>query len=143
MADPRVAALDHFWALVNTRELDRAVELYAPDATVSLAGRIATGRAEIQRELAEFISSFPDIVYSPGDRIIGDGQIVEEWSARGTHGSLFMGRPATSAAVSIHAVTIYEFHGTEVWRDRTYLDMAPLLLRTGVLAPVATQMEGA
>jgi predicted ester cyclase len=129
----QAGALDRFWQLVNARDIDHAVELYQPQASVDLAGRISVGREAIAAELRSFIDAFPDIVYSPGRRLSGESSIVEEWTGRGTHTAMFMGRPPTGSKVSIHAVTIYDFDGALVASDRTYLDLSALLLRTGVV----------
>jgi predicted ester cyclase len=134
MADARIESLDRFWALVNERRYDEAAELYLPDATVNLAGRVANGRDEIRREIEEFVSSFPDIVYAPGERIVDGDTIAEAWSATATHGGPFMGRPPTGARIRLDALTVYRFGGELVSADRTYLDMTQVLLKTGVLA---------
>jgi steroid delta-isomerase-like uncharacterized protein len=134
MSDSRVAALDRFWSLVNERAFDDAIELYLPDATVNLAGRIASGRDAIRRELTEFVGSFPDIRYQPGERLVDGDAVVEPWTATGTHGGVFMGRPASGASIRLDAITVYQFDGELVASDRTYLDMTQVLLRTGVLS---------
>jgi predicted ester cyclase len=134
MSAERTAALDRFWSLVNERAFEDAAAIYRPDATVNLAGRVASGRDAIRGEIEEFVASFPDIEYKPGRRFVDGDIVVEEWTAAATHGGEFMGRQPTGAPVRLHAVTIYRFDGELVAEDRTYLDMTQLLLKTGVLA---------
>jgi predicted ester cyclase len=134
MREQRIAALDRFWSLVNERSYEEAAELYLPDATVNLAGRIASGRDAIRGEIEEFVSSFPDIKYRPRERVVDGDTVVEDWTATGTQDGPFMGRPPTGAAIRLDAVTIYRFDGELVAEDRTYLDMTQVLLRTGVLS---------
>jgi predicted ester cyclase len=134
MGETRIAGLDRFWSLVNERRFEEAAELYLPDASVNLAGRVATGREAIRREIEEFVASFPDIEYRPGERLVDGDTVVEEWSAAATHGGPFMGQPPSGASIRLHAITVYRFEGELVAGDRTYLDMTPVLLRTGVLA---------
>jgi steroid delta-isomerase-like uncharacterized protein len=134
MSASRIAVLDRFWSLVNEREFDRAVELYAPDAEVNLAGRIASGRDAIRGELMDFVSSFPDVEYRPGERLVDGDTVVEAWTAKGTHGGVFLGQPASGASIRLDAITVYRFDGDVVTADRTYLDMTQVLVRTGVLS---------
>lgn len=131
--EARVAALERFWSLVNARDLDAAVELYAEHAVIKLAGRPVEGREAIKGELASLIAAFPDIRYTTGRRWIDGDAVVEEWSASGTHRGDFLGCPATGNAVKFEAVTIYQFDGAQVTRDWTYTDMSSVLVRTGFL----------
>jgi steroid delta-isomerase-like uncharacterized protein len=137
----RADALDTFWLKVNDRSISEAVDLYTEQASVNLVGRVAQGHAAIMEELSTFIEAFPDIVYSVVGRVESDDLVVEEWTASGTQSGPFMGMPPTQRAIHIRAVTLYEFSGNRVTSDRTYLDMSPVLLRTGVVTLVAVSPE--
>jgi steroid delta-isomerase-like uncharacterized protein len=136
MGDQRKLAqiLDSFWEHVNNRELDEAAALYAEDATLDLAGRKAAGRQAVKAEFSGFIAAFPDIKYSVLRRYYDGDVVVEEWKAEGTHGGEFLGTKPTGESISLSAVTIYEFRGSLIQDDRSYLDMTRVMVTTGVLS---------
>lgn len=81
MAD-NVQVIDELTKALSTRDLDRALRLYAPDAVVVRFEGVATGHNEIRAFLVGFLSSYErydvvsiDQVQGSGDTLVWDASV--------------------------------------------------------------------
>ena len=86
-----------------------------------------------------FIPSWPDdLRQSPINRVVGDGQIVDEIRTSFTHDRpmpwFLPGVPPTHKRVEIDIVAIVQFRGDKIACERIYWDQATVLRQVGLLA---------
>jgi carboxymethylenebutenolidase len=86
----------------------------------------------------DFIPSWPaDLQMTPVNRVIGDGQIVDELHVTFTHSErmnwLLPGVPPTHRTLAIDFVVVAQFRGDKLACERIYWDHAAVLRQAGLL----------
>jgi carboxymethylenebutenolidase len=85
-----------------------------------------------------FIPSWPDDLEQTAiNRVIGDGQIVDEIRTCFTHDRpmewFLPGVPPTHRRIEIDIVAVVQFRGDKIARERIYWDQATVLRQAGLL----------
>ncbi len=85
-----------------------------------------------------FIPSWPDdLEQTPINRVVGDGQIVDEIRTRFTHDRpmewFLPGVPPTHKKVDIDIIVVVQFRDGKIACERIYWDQATVLRQVGVL----------
>ena len=86
-----------------------------------------------------FIPSWPDdLEQTPTNRVVGDGQIVDEIRTRFTHDRpmewFLPGVPPTHKPVDIDIIVVVQFRDNKIACERIYWDQATVLRQVGLLA---------
>jgi carboxymethylenebutenolidase len=84
-----------------------------------------------------FIPSWPDdLQMSPLNRVVGNGQLVDELYLEFTHSKrmdwFLPGVAPTNKKVKIHMVVVVQFQGAKLSRERIYWDQATVLRQVGL-----------
>jgi carboxymethylenebutenolidase len=86
----------------------------------------------------EFIPSWPeDLQMTPVNRVVGDGQLVDELHLTFTHSKpmpwLLPNVPPTEKKIAIDVVVVVQFRGDKLACERIYWDHAAVLRQAGLL----------
>lgn len=96
------------------------------------------GRAAIQKDAEDFLAAFPDIRFSLGTVVSGEGVVALEGTATGTHGGPMAGPggtvPPTGKVATMPFATFVRFDGDGcIAEERRYYDIAGMLQQLGLL----------
>ena len=111
-------------------------DAYVNHMPVSTGGR---GKAELRRFYRDvFIPSWPDdLEMTPTNRVVGEGQLVDELHIEFTHTRqmdwFLPDIPPTNRHVSLDLVVVVEFLGNKLKTERIYWDHATVLRQVGLL----------
>jgi len=115
-------------------DVSRVVECYADDAVnfqVAL-GEPSVGRAQIERDTAEFFRGFPD-AWSRVDNLIGEGDWAAwEWIGGGTFRGAFYGNHPTGRSFEIRGCGFFNFHDEKIVLQRGYWDRLSWFTQVGL-----------
>jgi carboxymethylenebutenolidase len=132
---------DHLRGEFETKDVEATLATMVEDAhvnhvPVNTGGR---GKAALRRFYREdFIPSWPDDHRSTSiNRVVGDGQLVDEIHATFTHDRpmpwLLPGVPATRRKIEMDIVVVVQFRGDKLASERIYWDHASVLRQAGLL----------
>jgi carboxymethylenebutenolidase len=133
---------EHLRGEFETKDVEATLATMVDDAyvnhmPVNTGGR---GKDELRRFYRDvFIPSWPDdLETTPVNRVVGDGQLVDELHMVFTHdrpmGWLLPGVPPTHRRISMHVVVVVQFRGDKLATERIYWDHASVLRQAGLLA---------
>jgi carboxymethylenebutenolidase len=141
-----VSSLEQLWAdhlagEFATKDVEATLATMVDDASVNhvpvnTGGR---GKAELRAFYRDdFIPSWPDdLQMTPINRVVGDGQLVDELHAVFTHSkqmNWFLPNVApTNKRVEIDFVVVVQFRGDKLACERIYWDHAAVLRQVGLL----------
>jgi carboxymethylenebutenolidase len=125
----------------QTKDVEATLATMVEDAfvnhvPVNTGGR---GKAELRRFYREvFIPSWPDdLETTPVNRVVGDGQIVDELHMTFSHDKrmdwLLPGVPPTRKTITMDLVVVVQFRGDKIACERIYWDHARVLRQVGLL----------
>jgi carboxymethylenebutenolidase len=143
MASP---ALEKIWAEhiageFVTKDVEATLATMVDDASVNHVPVSTGGRGKEQlrafyRDV--FIPSWPeDLQMTLTNRVVGEGQLVEELHLRFTHSRrmdwFLPGAEPTNKVVDIDLVVVVQFRGDKLACERIYWDQATVLRQVGLL----------
>ena len=118
----------------NTKDMDAAVELLAPDYVRHDANLPEVVGPQAQREfLAGVFGAFPDLDLKPDQLIAEDNLVTVRHVVRGTHRGEFLGVPATGRVVTFQAVDIFRLTGNKIVEQWVIIDALGLLQQLGAI----------
>jgi carboxymethylenebutenolidase len=132
---------EHLRGEFETRDVEATLATMVEDASVNhvpvnTGGR---GKAELRTFYRDvFIPSWPDdLEMTLLNRVVGDGQLVEELRLRFTHSRqmdwFLPGVPPTNRKVDVPFVVVVQFRGDKLACERIYWDQATVLRQVGLL----------
>jgi carboxymethylenebutenolidase len=132
---------EHIKGEFVTKDVEATLATMVPDAYVNHMPVNTGGRGVEQLRVFyrdDFIPSWPDdLEMKLVNRVIGDGQLVEELHLRFTHSKLMNwflpGVPPTNRVVDIDLVVVVQFRGDKLACERIYWDQATVLRQVGLL----------
>jgi carboxymethylenebutenolidase len=124
-----------------TKDVEATLATMVDDASVNHMPVNTGGRGKDALRafyLDDFIPSWPtDLQMTPVNRVIGDGQIVDELHVTFTHSQrmnwLLPGVPPTHRTLTIDFVVVAQFRGDKLACERIYWDHAAVLRQAGLL----------
>ena len=140
------AQLERLWAEhiageFASKDVEATLATMVDDAYVNHVPVNTGGRGK--RELRvfyrdNFIPSWPDdLQMIPTNRVVGDGQLVDEMHLAFTHSRqmdwLLPGVPPTNKKIEIDIVVVVQFRGDKLACERIYWDHATVLRQVGLL----------
>ena len=143
MTAPDLARLwaDHLAGEFVSKDVEATLATMVEDASVNHMPVNTGGRGKVQlrafyRDV--FIPSWPDdLQMTAVNRIVGDGQLVDELRLRFTHSKqmdwFLPGVPPTNRPVDIDLVVVVQFRGDKLACERIYWDQATVLRQVGLL----------
>ncbi len=142
MTAPQLEAIwaDHLAGEFATKDVEATLATMVDDAYVNHMPVNTGGRGKEQLRAFyrdDFIPSWPDdLQITPLNRVVGDGQLVEELRLRFTHSRqmdwFLPGVPPTHRPVDIHLVVVVQFRGDKLACERIYWDQATVLRQLGL-----------
>ena len=132
---------DHLAGEFTTKDVEATLATMVDDASVNhvpvnTGGR---GKDELRAFYRDvFIPSWPDdLKMTPVNRIVGDGQLMDELHLTFTHSkpmNWFLPHvPPTHKRVDIDIVVVVQFRGDKLSCERIYWDHATVLRQVGLL----------
>ena len=128
----------HEFETKNTEETIATMveDAYVNHMPVNTGGRGKTALRAFYRD--DFIPSWPDdLQTAPLNRVVGDGQLVDELRLTFTHDRpmpwLLPNVPATHKKIAMDVVVVVQFRGDKLACERIYWDHAAVLRQVGLL----------
>ena len=111
-------------------------DAYVNHMPVNTGGRGKEALRAFYRD--DFIPSWPeDLQMTPVNRVVGDGQLVDELHITFTHSKpmpwLLPNVPATHKKIAMDIVVVVQFRGDKLACERIYWDHAAVLRQAGLL----------
>jgi carboxymethylenebutenolidase len=143
---PSAQELEQLWAEhlrgeFETKDVEATLATMVEDAyvnhmPVNTGGRGKDALRRFYRE--DFIPSWPDdLQHAPLNRVVGDGQLVDELHTTFTHSRqmnwLLPNVPPTHKKVVMDIVVVVQFRGHKIACERIYWDHASVLRQVGLL----------
>ena len=132
---------EHIAHEFSTRDTDRTLDTMVEDAyvnhmPVNTGGRGKDALRRFYRE--DFIPSWPeDLQQTPVNRVVGDGQLVDELHTTFTHSkpmNWFLPNVVpTYKKIVMDIVVVVQFRGHKIVCERIYWDHASVLRQAGLL----------
>ena len=142
------AELERLWAEhlkgeFETKDVESTLATMVEDAyvnhmPVNSGGRGKAALRAFYRD--DFIPSWPgDVQMTPVNRVVGDGQLVDELRVTFTHDRpmnwFLPGVAPTHRKLAVDFVVVVQFRGDKLACERIYWDQASVLRQAGLLAP--------
>jgi carboxymethylenebutenolidase len=132
---------DHLAGEFSIKDVESTLATMVDDAYVDHIPVHSGGRGKealrvFYRDI--FIPSWPDdLVQTPTNRVVGDGQLVDEIRTTFTHDRpmewFLPGVPPTHKKVDIDIIVVVQFRGDKIACERIYWDQATVLRQIGLL----------
>ncbi len=129
----------HLAGEFQTKDVEATLATMVEDASVDHIPVHSGGRGKealrvFYRDI--FIPSWPDdLVQTPVNRVVGDGQLVDEIRTTFTHDRpmewFLPGVPPTHKKVDIDIIVVVQFRGDKIACERIYWDQATVLRQVG------------
>jgi len=138
--------LEHLWAEhikgeFESKDVEATLATMVEDAhvnhmPVNTGGRGKAALRAFYRD--DFIPSWPeDLQMTPVNRVVGEGQLVDEMHLTFTHSKpmpwLLPNVRPTAKKISIDVVVVVQFRGDKLASERIYWDHAAVLRQVGLL----------
>ncbi len=134
---------DHLAGEFEIKDVEATLATMVDDACVNhmpvnTGGRGKDALRTFYRD--DFIPSWPDdLQMAPLNRVVGEGQLVDELRLTFTHDRpmpwLLPNVPATHRKIAMDVVVVVQFRGDKLACERIYWDHAAVLRQTGLLKP--------
>jgi steroid delta-isomerase-like uncharacterized protein len=108
---------------------------HAEDAVAEspIQGRIV-GRQKIEDVYANWMTSFPDLVYTNNELLIDGSRVAQFFKIRGTQTAPFGGVPATGRRFEINGVLLFTLGPDDLFvHEVRFYDVTKMLMQLGVL----------
>ena len=133
---------EHLKGEFETKDVEATLATMVEDAyvnhmPVNTGGRGKDALRQFYRD--DFIPSWPDdLQTTPMNRVVGDGQLVDEMHSTFTHSRrmnwLLPHLPPTHRKISMDIIVVVQFLGDKIACERIYWDHASVLRQVGSLA---------
>lgn len=118
----------------NTKDIDTAVQLLAPDYVRHDANLPDVVGPRAQRDFLDgMFRAFPDLTLRTERLIAQDHLVAVHLTAHGTHRGEFMGIPATDREATVQAVDIYRLADGRIAEQWVIIDVLGLMQQLGAI----------
>jgi steroid delta-isomerase-like uncharacterized protein len=101
-------------------------------------GHTGQGLEDIQKELAEFITAFPDIHFSVDQQVAEGDMVATLLTMTGTNsGAMGPGMPATNKAVKVQGLDLVRIKDGKLVDRWGYFDSRSMMMQMGMMPPPA------
>lgn len=80
-----------------------------------------------------YLSGFPDVVFTIKDVFGMDNKLVKHWNFKGTHTGTFFGIPPTNKKVDIDGITLVRMEGGKIAEERDFFDNLVFMQQLGLI----------
>jgi steroid delta-isomerase-like uncharacterized protein len=130
--------IDRYNAAWNAHDLDAIMAMHAPEMVFEnhTAGERAAGE-EVRAHVGSIFETWPDIAFDTRRLYVGDGLVVQEWTATATHAKRMtrgdLVAEPTGRTVTWNGVDVIPFEDGLVKRKDVYSDSVSILRQVGLL----------
>lgn len=125
---------DQVWGAGNLAVVDEVMAPEYQNCDPATPGEVIRGREGFKAFVTSYRQAIPDLELKIGEQWAEGDTVISRWTVSGTHKGALMGIPPTGKRVDgLTGVTISEFSGDRIVRDRAVWDVAGLLRILGVL----------
>jgi steroid delta-isomerase-like uncharacterized protein len=149
-ADQDKAIISRFFeGLWNSRDLDVADEIFAPDCVThqlhSGAEVVAILRnAEaVRKHVSEWLAGFPDLRFTVEQMFAEACRVVTQSVMQGTHTGTWLGIPPTGKQVGIRMMTIHRIMNGRIAEDWVLVESLGFFQQLGLLPATQEIVSGA
>ena len=89
------------------------------------------GRDGLRAFAGAFLGAFPDLAFDVRPAATGDGRVVAQWTATGTHTGPLMGVPPTGRRFSLRGCDVTRAEGGRLVHTAAYWDSGALFRQLG------------
>ena len=131
-------AIAHYNEAWNAHDLDRIMEMHAPDMVFEnhTAGESAQGE-EVRSHIGSIFKTWPDIAFAERRLYARTGLIVQEWTATATHANEMrrgdLVAEPTNRKISWDGLDVIPFENGLVKRKDVYSDSVTILGALGLI----------
>jgi steroid delta-isomerase-like uncharacterized protein len=117
------------------RDITTLGEIHSEDGVVEspFAGGMANGRAEIERVYEAFFHTFPDVTLQTDEPLIDGNRVVLIGRISGTDRGGLLGMSPTGRSFDIPIVSLFDFDGALIKRERRIYDFTGLAVQVGAI----------
>ena len=128
----------------NKRRVELVDELMSPSHAMhsNHVPDSCIGPEAYKREMARFVTGFPDLRFSVEDMVAENEKVAVAWTISGTHKGEFRGISPTGKKVSIEGITINHIANGKIMDSYISLDYLGLMQQLGA-APAFRAPRGA
>jgi steroid delta-isomerase-like uncharacterized protein len=129
----------------NERKLEVVNDLISKSHALSepMVFGAAVGPETYKRQVARFISAFPDLQFTVEELVGENDKVVAAWTLTGTHKGEFLGLAPTGKKVSISGITIHQIADSKILDSHAIWDALTLLPQIDVVLPVKFEKSSA
>ncbi len=117
----------------SDHNLDRYIQLYAPEAVIYGVVPEALDIQGLRGFYEMLFAGFPDIRLEPLDVISEGDKVAVRFRATGTHRGEFQGMPATGRSFSVEGITILRYQKDKVVERHNIFDFLSMLQQLGLV----------
>ena len=125
--ETNLATLRRWIAMAEAGFVGDLLEVFTPDYTGHLAGRIDLDLALLKQTELGFGLAFTDTVRTVHELLAFDDRAMMRITTESTHSGEFRGIPPTGRRVRFTALVLYRFHEGRIRESWTELDLAGLI----------------
>jgi steroid delta-isomerase-like uncharacterized protein len=130
--------MDECW---NQGNLNTVSELVADNCRYHdpVFPSLTSGAENIKNHIQTCRNGFPDLMFTIDDTIAERDEVVEHWTATGTHKGQFLGMPPTNKNATVTGTSIHRIEGSKIAEVWSNWNLMSLMEQLGITA--ATQAQ--
>jgi steroid delta-isomerase-like uncharacterized protein len=130
--------MDECW---NQGNLNAVSELVADNCRYHdpVFPSLSSGAENIKNHIQTCRNGFPDLMFTNDDTIAERDEVVEHWTATGTHKGQFLGMPPTNKKATVTGTSIHRIEGSKIAEVWSNWNLMSLMEQLGITA--ATQAQ--
>jgi ketosteroid isomerase-like protein len=129
--------VDRVWEIMESKSLDRLVDVVEPDCEFQMPGMAFKGAAALRQMLVGYLTAFPDLRHHVRHFVESEGAIAVELEVTGTHtGPMQTPQgtvPPTGKKVVWDSCDYVRTRGGKIVSWHVYHDSVPFLTALGLL----------
>ena len=100
---------------------------------------LTSGADNIKNHIQTCRGGFPDLMFTVDDTIAERDEVVEHWTATGTHKGPFLGMPPTNKKATVTGTSIYRIEGSKIAEVWSNWNLMSLMEQLGIAMARETQ----
>src|ERR1700733_8910018 len=127
--------MDECW---NKGNLNAVSELVADDCRYHdpVFPSLTSGAENLKNHIQTCRNGFPDLMFTIDDTIAERNEVVEHWTATGTHKGQFLGMPPTNKKATVTGTSIFRIEGGKIVEEWANWNLMSMLEQLGLaMAP--------
>jgi steroid delta-isomerase-like uncharacterized protein len=102
---------------------------------------LTNGAGNYKQHMQSCKGGFPDLKFTIEDTIAERNEVVQHWTARGTHRGAFLGMPATNKSAAVSGTSIVRIEKGKIVEQWSDWNLLSLMERLGLAAPAQAAQQ--